>query len=165
VNTSYIRYVIIFLLAFIFQATLIAAVQIRNWKPDLIIIFLVMFALQHGKSAGSTAGFVIGIIGDVVSWKLLGVGALSKTITGYIAGGTGRFFQERSHVVFTFLFTLLISGFLHDFIFFYINTLGKEISWAVLIFAQIIPNLLYTAIVGTVIYSFLGKWLNEDEQF
>ena len=125
-----------------------------------------MFALQNGKSAGSTAGFLIGVVGDIVSWKLLGVGALSKTVTGYVAGGCGRFLQEKSQVVFTFLFTLLISGFLHDVLYFYFNTLGKEISWGVLIFAQIIPNLLYTAIIGVAIYSSLGKWLNEeDEQY
>lgn len=164
-NNSYIRYTIILLLALIFQATIISSVQIRNWKPDLVIIFLVMFALRHGKSAGSTAGFFVGIIGDVMSWKLLGVGAMAKAITGYVAGATARFFQDRSQMVLSFVFSLLISGFVHDFIYFYVNTLGKEISWGVLIFAQIIPNLLYTAIVGTVIYSFLGKWLNEDEQF
>ena len=164
-NSSYLRYGIIFVLAMIFQATIISVIQIRNWKPDLVIILLVMFALRHGKSAGSTAGFFIGMIGDIVNWKLLGVGALSKTISGYVAGGAARFFQDRSQVVLTFLFTLLITGFLHDFLYFYLNTLGKEISWGVLIFAQIIPNLLYTAIIGVVIFFILSNWLDEDEQF
>ncbi|NIW78920.1 MAG: rod shape-determining protein MreD [Calditrichae bacterium] len=158
-NNPYVRYILVFALALLLQATFIKFIEILNWSPDLILIVLVMFALQFGQSVGTTAGFLIGVLGDLISGGLLGLGALSKTITGFIAGGIGRFFQERSQ----FIFTLFIAGFTHDLIFYYINTLGGEISWLVILFKQIIPNLFYTALVGTSIYFIIGNWLKGDE--
>ncbi|MEZ4764630.1 MAG: hypothetical protein R3C26_16070 [Calditrichia bacterium] len=93
-----------------------------------------------------------------MSWNLLGVGALSKSVTGYTAAAVGKMMQERNR----FLLTLFVSGLIHDIIFNYINTLGKEIHWWALLILQIIPNLLYTAIVGVVIYYFfrsMAIWL------
>ena len=141
------------------QAVVSNAIQIFGWKPDLVLIILVMFSLQHGKIAGSTAGFFAGTLSDLMSWNLLGVGALSKSVTGYTAAAVGKMMQERNR----FLLTLFVSGLIHDIIFNYINTLGKEIHWWALLILQIIPNLLYTAFVGVVIYYFLDRWLSGYE--
>ena len=155
----YARYIVVFLAALMFQSLIVPAIQIRTWKPDLILIFLVLFALQHGRIAGSTAGFFLGTFSDLMSSSLLGLGALTKSIAGYIAAVVGKSIQERNR----FIITLIICGFLHDMIYYYINTLGQEIVWRILIIGQIIPNLLYTAIIGIGIYLFMGKWLTENE--
>jgi len=157
--SSYTRYVIAFFAALMLQAIFVPAIQIRGWKPDLVLIVLVIFALQHGKTAASTAGFFVGMMSDLLSWKLLGLGALTKTISGYVAAIVGKFLQDRNQ----FILTLFITGFIHDLFFYFIITLGKEIVWRVLIFAQIIPNLLYTAIIGIVINYFFGRWLAKNE--
>lgn len=120
-----------------------------------------MFAIQYGRRAGSTAGFSVGVANDFIVGGLLGLGALARTITGFIAGWLGYFFQDRGQ----FIFTLFISGFIQDVIYIYVNTLGREVLWRVIIFVHIIPNLFYTAIVGTVIQYSLNKWLNEDDQY
>ena len=158
-NSSILRYILVFVAALFLQAIAVRYFEIVHWKPDLVLIVLVMFSIRHGRRAGSTAGFAAGLLNDLISGGLLGLGALSRTITGFVAGTIALFFQDRGQ----FIFTLFVSGLAQDFIYFYINTLGRDVLWQVIIFVHIIPNLLYTAIVGTVIYYFLDKWLNEDD--
>ncbi len=158
-NKSHLRYLLVFLAALIVQSTVVKYLEIVHWRPDLLLIILVMYAVQYGRKLGSTAGFLVGVSSDLISGGLLGLGALSKTITGFIAGGVSRLFQERSQ----FIFTLFLGGLIHDLIYFYINTLGKEVAWRVIWFVHIIPNLFYTAIVGMVIYYFAGRWLKADD--
>ncbi len=158
-NRRYLRYGIAFAVALVLQVTFVQYINILNWRPDLILIMLVIFALHNGQNAGSTAGFLLGVISDLISGGLLGLGALSKTVTGFVAGRIGDFFHERSE----FIFTLFISGFLHDLIYFYINTLGVEISWWVIILKFIIPNLVYTSLVGIPIAFLLTNWLQEED--
>jgi rod shape-determining protein MreD len=159
VNNSLFRYAIVFPVALLLQTFVVPYFEIVHWKPDLILIILVMFAIRHGRKLASTAGFLTGVLSDFISGGLLGLGALSRTITGYAAGWAALFFQERGQ----FIFTLFMSGIVQDGIYFYINTLGREVLWRVIIFVHIIPNLFYTAIVGAVIYYFLSRWLNEND--
>lgn len=157
-NRQIWKYAFLFIVAFLFQISLVRYIEILNWKPDLILIVLVMFSIQYGPNYGSTAGFVSGVMGDLASSHLLGLGALSKSITGYLAGSLARYFKERSQ----FIITLVLSGFVHHLIYFFISTLGDSISWHIIIFVHIIPNLFYTALVGFFIYYLLVSWLKED---
>jgi rod shape-determining protein MreD len=159
VNNSLSRYAVVFLIAFVLQVSVVPYFEIVHWKPDLVLIVLVMFAIRHGRKHASTAGFLTGVLSDIISGGLLGLGALSRTITGYAAGWLALFFQEKGQ----FIFTLFLSGVIQDGIYFYINTLGRQVLWRVIIFVHIIPNLFYTAMVGSVIYYFLSRWLNEDD--
>lgn len=158
-NNPIIRYILVFLAALFLQAIVVRYFEIVHWKPDLLLVVLVMFSIRRGRRAGSTAGFAVGVLNDLASGGLLGLGALARTVTGFVAGTITLFFRDRGQ----FIFTLFVSGLVQDFIYFYINTLGRDVLWNVIIFVHIIPNLLYTAIVGTVIYYFLDKWLNADD--
>lgn len=158
-NSPLLRYILVFVIALLLQAVVVPYFEIVHWKPDLILVVLIMFSVQYGRRAGSTAGFFAGAANDFISGGLLGLGALSRTITGFVAGWLAYFFQDRGQ----FIFTLFICGFIQDVIYIYINTLGREVLWRVIIFVHIIPNLFYTAIVGTVIHYSLNKWLNEDD--
>lgn len=157
-NKQIWKYVFLFVIAFLFQITLIRYIEILHWKPDLILIVLVMFSIQYGANFGSTSGFVTGVVSDLTSSHLLGLGALSKSITGYLSGSLSRYFKERSQ----FILTLVVSGFIHHMIYFVISTLGKHFSWDTIIFVHIIPNLFYTTLVGFFIYYFLVNWLKEE---
>ncbi len=159
-NNIYWRYGIVFLAALFLQATVVNFLQILYWKPNLPLIVLVIFSLQFGKMPGSTAGFLVGLSSDLISQGLLGLGALCKTVTGYVAGiFGGSVIRER----YQFIVALFVAGTVHDLILFFINSLGTDVSWRVIIFVYMIPNLFYTAITGTIIYYFLGRWLHRDE--
>ncbi|RMF58791.1 MAG: rod shape-determining protein MreD [Calditrichaeota bacterium] len=160
-NRYIIRYFFVFLGALLLQSTVITPLfQIYYWKPNLILIVLVIFSLHHGQMAGSTAGFLVGLSSDIISSSLLGLGALCKSITGYIAGSFGsELVRER----YQFIVALFVAGGVHDIIMLFFNSLGRDMSWKVMIFVYMIPNLFYTAIVGTIIYYFVGRWFHHHE--
>ncbi|MBN2364778.1 MAG: rod shape-determining protein MreD [Calditrichaeota bacterium] len=152
-----IRYLLLFLFAFILQMTLVNFIEILQWRPDLLLIVLVAFALRKGPDWGMTAGFLIGLLQDMVGTELIGLAALSKTVAGFLAGVLSGKFAERAQ----FLLTLLISGLAHDFIYFFIYTLGEHFSLQSLIIFYTIPNLMYTIIIGGLLYYFMEPLMAE----
>jgi rod shape-determining protein MreD len=158
VNKQLWKYILLFVLALLFQLTFIRYIEILHWKPDFILIVLVIFSMHYGPNAGSTSGFISGLVGDLVSSHLIGLGALSKSIAGYLSANLSHLIKERGQ----FILTLIISGFVHNLIYFFISTLGSDFSWDVIIFLYIIPNLFYTTIVGFFINYFLIGWLQKE---
>ncbi len=152
-----IRYILLFIFAFILQVTLVDFIEILQWRPDLILIVLVAFSLRKGPNWGMTVGFAIGLLQDMAGAELIGLFALSKTVAGFIAGFLAGKFAERTQ----FLLTLLISGLAHDFIYFFIYTLGENFSLQSLIIFYTIPNLMYTIIIGGLLYYFMEPLLAE----
>lgn len=54
--------------------------------PDLVLLLVLYVSLKNGSVAGCTAGFISGIIMDFVSAAPLGLNAMTKAITGFVAG-------------------------------------------------------------------------------
>jgi rod shape-determining protein MreD len=152
-----IRYSVVFLFAFVLQFTLVHFIEILHWRPDLLLIVLVSFSLRKGPNWGMTVGFVTGFIQDLLSAHIIGLAALSKTVAGFIAGSLRGKFAERTE----FFLTLFICGLLHDFIYFFIYILGENFSFQSLIILYTIPNLMYTVIIGGLLYYFVEPLLQE----
>jgi rod shape-determining protein MreD len=158
VNRSIWKYILLLGVSLLFQITIVRYIEILNWRPDLVLILLIMFSIQYGSVSGSTAGFFSGLLSDLLAGHLLGVGTLSKAITGFIAGSMAGVFPDKSR----FLLTLIISGFIHNLVYFFISTLGSDFSWRLLIFVYIVPNLFYTTLVGLFINFLFSSWLGEE---
>ncbi len=156
-NKLHLRYVLLFAVALVLQLTVVEYIQIFNWRPDLVLIVLVFYALRMGPNLGMTAGFVTGLIQDLVSLHYLGLTALAKTVAGFTAGALGGKFEARTQ----YFLTLLISGLVHDFIYFLIFTIGENFSFQSLIFFYTIPNVLYTVILGGFIYYLTEAWISD----
>jgi rod shape-determining protein MreD len=56
---------------------------------DLVLVGVVFIALQAGPVGGMLAGTIGGVILDLVSGGLVGVGGLLKTVIGFLAGLMG----------------------------------------------------------------------------
>jgi rod shape-determining protein MreD len=56
---------------------------------DLVLVGVVFVALQAGPVAGMLAGTIGGVLLDLVSGGLVGVGGLLKTVIGFFAGALG----------------------------------------------------------------------------
>ena len=68
------------------QTTILEAVAVRGVMPDLQLILVVFLALRRGSMSGQIAGFVGGLLEDVVSLSPLGFHALVKALVGYCSG-------------------------------------------------------------------------------
>ncbi|MGI5880855.1 MAG: rod shape-determining protein MreD [Syntrophomonadaceae bacterium] len=99
-----IRYVILALLPFMaifFQSTLFSFYSIRGTIPDLVLMFVVFFALINGERPGTIYGFLCGLLEDLYMGRLIGLNALSKAIVGYSLGKMqGNVFKENMLVGF-----------------------------------------------------------------
>lgn len=77
-----------------------------RWAFDLVLVGVVYAALLWGPVAGMLAGTVGGLLQDLLSVGIVGVGGLSKTIVGFGAGVIGTQFvlvRPRSR-------TLIVAG-------------------------------------------------------
>lgn len=80
-------------------ATVLVAVSVQvllsrftvadRWVFDLVLVGVIYAALQWGAAAGMLAGTIGGLMLDVLSGGIAGVGGLAKTIVGFAAGGIG----------------------------------------------------------------------------
>lgn len=151
-----IRYTLVFLVAIIFQFTLVHHIEIFGYRPDLLLIVLVFFSLRKGPNWGMTIGFTVGLIQDCISAHLIGLAALSKTVAGFIAGNLRGKFAESTE----FFLTLFICGLIHDLIYFFIYFLGENFIIQSLILYTVL-NLAYTILFGVVFYYFVEPFLQE----
>jgi rod shape-determining protein MreD len=153
-----LRYIVLFGVVMILQFTVIRFIEIVHWRPDLILIVLISFSLRKGPNWGMTAGFGSGLLQDLIGGQIIGLTALAKTMAGFIAGILSGKLAARTE----YFLVLLISGFFHDLIYFFFYTIGEDFSLRSLIIFYTIPNLLYTVIIGGVLYYFFEPILTES---
>lgn len=60
-----------------------------RWVFDLVLVGVIYAALQWGAAAGMLAGTIGGLLHDVLSGGIAGVGGLAKTVVGFAAGAIG----------------------------------------------------------------------------
>jgi rod shape-determining protein MreD len=84
---------------------------------DLVLVGVVFSALEAGGVAGMLAGTIGGLLQDVLSGGIVGLGALVKTIVGYASGVFGtRFVVSKAHAraliiaAATFMHVLMAAG-------------------------------------------------------
>ncbi|MEO7193029.1 MAG: rod shape-determining protein MreD [Vicinamibacterales bacterium] len=69
-----------------------------RWVFDLVLVAVVYAGLNWGPLAGIMAGTMGGLLQDLLSGQIVGVGGLSKTLVGFGAGAIGtQFVLTRPH--------------------------------------------------------------------
>lgn len=77
------------LLFALLQITLANLIALFNVKPDLVLIYVIIRALKDGPTAGVVWGLGLGFLLDAVSGGWMGLGALSFSVAGFLAGQIG----------------------------------------------------------------------------
>jgi rod shape-determining protein MreD len=84
--------VVTVLIGVILQVALARFTVGGRWVFDLVLVGVVYAALLWGPVAGMLAGTVGGLLQDLLSVGIIGVGGLSKTLVGFGAGVVGTQF-------------------------------------------------------------------------
>lgn len=74
------------------QVTLARFTVGGRWVFDLVLVGVVYAALLWGRVAGMLAGTIGGLLQDLLSGGIVGVGGLAKTVVGFVAGTVGTQF-------------------------------------------------------------------------
>jgi rod shape-determining protein MreD len=123
--------------------------------PDFLMLALMLFALRARPGAAALAGFLTGLVNDVLTPASFGAGALAGTLVGYLAAwGRAVFFPDNLLVnagLFAFgvwfrnAVVLLVSG-----------TPGSELGRALLVWSPL--QALTTALAGVGILLLFRDW-------
>lgn len=86
------------LIGVLLQAALARYTVGGGWVFDLVLVSVVFAGLQWGPVAGLVGGTIGGLLQDVLSGEVVGVGGLAKTLVGFAAGLVGaQFVMTRPH--------------------------------------------------------------------
>jgi rod shape-determining protein MreD len=155
---QYARYALIVIVLLVVQATLIPFMSLAGVTPDLLLIFVVVFALREGQIPGTAAGFLVGFVSDVVTGDFLGLGALTKTIAGFTAG---YFYNEINPMQrlssYIFLVVVATAALVHNIVYFSFLLQGFPVSVWEIILKFIVGSLVYTVLMSLVPYFYFNS--------
>ena len=149
---------LILVVGLLIQLTILNLFTLQGLKPDLMFILVLVFALLKGAEEGAIVGFFSGLLQDIFSVGLLGVHALTKTVTGFICGILReRIFAE--HILFVIpLITLLATIVKNVLMFLVLRAFGMESSDLLWNMKQvIIPEAIYNSLLSPFIYLGIKK--------
>lgn len=155
-----IKYYIFILLTFglgsvLLQGLIVPYIAVGSvWKPDLVVIIVLLIGKRFGSVGGSTAGFVLGLLQDSLTAMPIGISAIPKVLIGYATGKMTALKFEGSVNFLWFIFLL----FFHEFIFYFILQFKTDITFTYLIYSRIFPNTIYGSIMMVITYFSTQKY-------
>jgi len=89
---KYLALIVTVLIGIIFQPTLLARLSLPGATPDLVLVIVCCWAITKGPAVGAIAGFIAGLLLDVVppGNNLIGVASIFLALIGYAIGIVGR---------------------------------------------------------------------------
>jgi len=78
--------------ALVLQTTLARYAIRASSSVDLVLVVVVYVALTSGAATGLLSGTFAGLVQDALSSHVIGIGGLSKTLVGFLAGVIGTQF-------------------------------------------------------------------------
>lgn len=147
--------------ATLLQAALAPYLAIGGVVPNFILLVVVTLALVEGPVSGSTAGFVGGLVFDLLGTGPVGPMVLVLCITGYLAGLLHEnMFAEGWLLPITVLgVAALGSEIAYGVI---LNVLGSGGGFFVAFIRNILPGAVYNTALALLVYPWLARILRRD---
>lgn len=141
-------YLMILLLIIPAQASLFSPFSLYGIKPDLSLALIYIIGLLTGPTEGALAGMGVGLVQDISSASLIGLGGFTSGLFGLCAGALGGRvlnIASPSNIIFLTVFCLMEGIVVSVFIqIFYGN-----VPFISTLFNLIVPQALYTGLLGT----------------
>lgn len=153
------------LLNVILEATLFQFLRIADVKPDFIIILVIAYAILEGGVYSTVIGLASGLLIDIMFGRILGVNAFSYMITGYLLGQAhDNVFKDSilPPALFNFAAVLIYQHLYFFLMYMTGNLLHEGFSYTSILFRMILPQSLYNAVLGAIIYRYY-LYLNEKD--
>lgn len=149
------RDAIVLIVVLILQATLLFRMEIAGIRPDLLVAFVVYLGWMRGPIAGTTAGFIVGLVQDLDAPGPLGLNALCKSIVGFLVAKAGfRVHRSNIGVRFAFFFVAML---IHDAIYFAVTTAGDVGAFLLQMVRIALPSALYTSGIVLLLLAFVER--------
>jgi rod shape-determining protein MreD len=158
-ETKYLIYVLIIfgISSIIVQAFLVPFIEIAGWRPDFVLIIVLLISKRFGTVSGSTSGFILGILQDSLTALPVGITAFPKVIVGY---ALGKFKVMRLEGAMYYLW-FIIMIFLHECIFYAFLQFKIDVAFTQLLYSRVFPNTIYSSIMLFLVSIFTQKFFRE----
>lgn len=143
--------------ALLSQSLLVPLLEIHIWKPDLVLIIVLLTGKRFRSIYGSSTGFILGVLQDALTGMPVGITALPKALAGYASGKTKFFHLEGTLYYVWFVFLILV----HEMIAYAFFQYKTEFSYAFLLYSRVFPNTIYSVFMLFIVHSFTRKYFTE----
>jgi rod shape-determining protein MreD len=146
------------------QTTVTRFLAIQGIVPDIVLIWIVYLAIRRGQISGTLAGFFLGLTLDLIGGadSMLGLGALTKTIAGFIAGyfyNENKMFQTLGG--YQFILIVALTSAVHNSVFFLLFLQGSGLSWSKILVDHGASTMVYTTALALLpMFAFARKVLS-----
>ncbi|RPI65731.1 MAG: rod shape-determining protein MreD [Ignavibacteriae bacterium] len=153
-----ITYAVTAMLLSVVHVVFLRFIAVTSVTPDLLLILVVWIALIEGQFTGMLAGFLCGILFDVVSADVIGTNALAKTIAGFTAG---YFFRDGFGAAiigsYRFLLIVALAGFIHNLLYFFFYIQPMQVSFYSFFLTYGVATTLYTTVAAVFPMLFVNR--------
>lgn len=145
----FVVYAVVALLLNVVHVVFLRFVAVSSVTPDLLLILTVWIAIVEGQFTGMIAGFLAGLLFDVVSADVLGSNALAKTAAGFVAG----YFWREGYAMQTigsyrFLLVVALAGGVHNLLYYFFYVRPMQISFGMFFLKYGVATTLYTTVAA-----------------
>ena len=149
-------YILVSIVLFLIQTTILNINWIFGIKPDLPLVFALCVAISNGERAGAAVGVLNGFLEDVFFGRFIGLSAIAKSATAYLVGvGSKNLYKGRAIITMALAF---IGTIIYNLIFVVVAYLtGELVNPWFQFFAIAIPSALQNMIISPLIYHGVAK--------
>ncbi|MEK6650199.1 MAG: rod shape-determining protein MreD [Bacteroidota bacterium] len=144
-----VRFAAIAVVLFIVQMTFVPLISVAGYTPDLLILWIVAMGIRRGRVETTIGGFLAGFVQDLATTQFLGLAALSKSITGFVAGA---FFNENTAEQtlgsYRYVLSVLLMSVVHNLVYYSVFFQGVERSIVAAVIVSTAGTAFYTAVVA-----------------
>ena len=83
----------------LFEAAILSNLIFLPVLPDLVLLIVVYVSFMNSSIIGATSGFISGLLMDFLSASPVGLNALTKTVTGFVAGKFSGSFNKNKLLI------------------------------------------------------------------
>jgi rod shape-determining protein MreD len=144
---------------FVLQTTIFRRLHLGGVSPNLLIIITAAAGLMYGRKLGMFSGVVGGLLVDTMFNNVIGISILIYAFTGYVNGMANKlYFKDDLYIP---VASIAVSDLMYGTLYYICRFLLRgRLDFSYYLLHIIIPELVYTTIVGVVIYLFM-RWVKE----
>ncbi len=147
----YLIITVLFFFSLVLQSTLFPHLTVAGAKPDLVLIFIILYALMHGPKEGALVGLAGGLLQDLMFGQYLGMNALAKLSVGYGFGVLERRIYKESLLI--PIAALFLGTFLNETVLYLLGLAGSgQINYFTYAGKVILATAVYNSCLAPFVY-------------
>ena len=156
--TANVRFVLALSVVWLTQAAVVPFLAVGMVQPDIVLILVCVFGIINGPAPGAVGGFVAGLMQDLLVPGSIGLGALVKTVMGYLSGEAEQTILGDNVLmpVAIIASVSLVSQIVYMAL---LILVGESVGFVSYLTSTVLPSSAYTAGVGLLLLAPLRAWL------